>query len=163
MAQGDDVINPVVSFPTPPPQPSNLPRLQSTTTKKSNHDLVSHQYIAKPHIIITIMSSDHPEIPTLHSKAEYLRAVMYEGVTILEGTATWCKNCHIIAPEVAKMVTEYPNVKFYTYDVEECEDIAQELGVRSMPTFSVFKDGDIMEGVTGAKPKEIRKAIEGCL
>ena len=99
------------------------------------------------------MSSDHPEIPTLHSKAEYLRAVMYEGVTILEGTATWCKNCHIIAPEVAKMVT----------DVEECEDIAQELGVRSMPTFSVFKDGDIMEGVTGAKPKEIRKAIEGCL
>ncbi|CAN9421075.1 unnamed protein product [Alternaria alternata] len=92
------------------------------------------------------MSSDHPEIPTLHSKAEYLRAVMYEGVTILEGTATWCKNCHIIAPEVAKMVTEYPNVKFYTYDVED-----------------VFKDGDIMEGVTGAKPKEIRKAIEGCL
>lgn len=109
------------------------------------------------------MSSDHPEIPTLHSKAEYLRAVMYEGVTILEGTATWCKNCHIIAPEVAKMVTEYPNVKFYTYDVEECEDIAQELGVRSMPTFSVFKDGDIMEGVTGAKPKEVRSAIERCL
>ncbi|KAI4664534.1 uncharacterized protein J4E88_010678 [Alternaria novae-zelandiae] len=96
-------------------------------------------------------------------QAEYLKAVMYEGVTILEGTATWCKNCHIVAPEVAKMVAEYPNVKFYTYDVEECEDIAQELGVRSMPSFSVFKDGDIMEGVTGAKPKEVRRAIEGCL
>ncbi|KAI4942455.1 hypothetical protein J4E91_010052 [Alternaria rosae] len=107
------------------------------------------------------MTSETPTIPTLHSKAEYLKAVMYEGVTILEGTATWCKNCHIVAPEVAKMVAEYPNVKFYTYDVEECEDIAQELGVRSMPTFSVFKDGDIMEGVTGAKPKEVRKAIEG--
>jgi len=107
--------------------------------------------------------STTPSIPTLHTKAEYLKAVMYEGVTILEGTATWCKNCHIVAPEVAKMVAEYPNVKFYTYDVEECEDIAQELGVRSMPTFSVFKDGDIMEGVTGAKPKEVRRAIEGCL
>jgi thioredoxin 1 len=32
-----------------------------------------------------------------------------------------------------------------------------------MPTFSIFKDGDIQEGVTGAKPKEIRKAIEGCM
>ncbi|KAI4942376.1 hypothetical protein J4E86_010179 [Alternaria arbusti] len=74
--------------------------------------------------------STTPSIPTLHTKAEYLKAVMYEGVTILEGTATWCKNCHIVAPEVAKMVAEYPNVKFYTYDVEECEDIAQELGVR---------------------------------
>lgn len=29
-----------------------------------------------------------------------------------------------------------------------------------MPTFSIFKDGDIMDGVTGAKPKELRKAIE---
>ncbi|KAI4634307.1 uncharacterized protein J4E87_001480 [Alternaria ethzedia] len=109
------------------------------------------------------MTSSTPSIPTLHTKAEYLKAVMYEGVTILEGTATWCKNCHIVAPEVAKMVAEYPNVKFYTYDVEECEDIAQELGVRSMPSFSVFKDGDIMEGVTGAKPKEVRRAIEGYL
>jgi thioredoxin 1 len=84
-------------------------------------------------------------------------------VTILEGTATWCKQCKVIAPEVAKMVDEYPNVKFYLYDVEECEDVAQELGVRSMPTFSIFKDGDIQNGVTGAKPKEIRKAIEACL
>jgi thioredoxin 1 len=59
-----------------------------------------------------------PEIPTLHSKAEYLKAVMYEGVTILEGTATWCQQCKVIAPEVAKMVGEYPNVRStipYTY------------------------------------------------
>jgi thioredoxin 1 len=103
-------------------------------------------------------------IPTLHDKASYLRAVNSNpGVTVLQGTATWCKNCHIIAPEVQKMVSEYPNVKFYLYDVEECEDIAHELGVSQMPTFSIFKDGDIQEGVTGARPKEIRKAIEGCL
>ncbi|OAK94719.1 thioredoxin-like protein [Phaeosphaeriaceae sp. SRC1lsM3a] len=107
--------------------------------------------------------SPTPTIPTLHSKADYLKAVMYEGVTILQGTATWCQNCKVIAPEVAKMVEEYPNVKFYTYDVEECEDIAQELGVSQMPTFSVFKDGDIQEGVTGARAKEVRKAIEGCM
>ena len=60
------------------------------------------------------------------------------------------------------MVEEYKDkeVKFYTYDVEKTEDIAHELGVRQMPTFSIFKDGDIMGGVTGAKPKEVRKAIE---
>lgn len=50
-----------------------------------------------------------PEIPTLKSRAEYLKAVMYEGVTILEGTATWCEKCKQVAPEVAKMVEEYPN------------------------------------------------------
>jgi thioredoxin 1 len=61
------------------------------------------------------------------------------------------------------MVSEYPSAKFYLYDVEACEDVAQELGVRSMPSFSIFKDGDIQEGVTGAKPKEVRRAIENCL
>ncbi|KAH7080724.1 thioredoxin-like protein [Paraphoma chrysanthemicola] len=141
--------------------PSHLPR-QSTVILKSSlchaHNLFSVDLLLK-----TSNTMSAPEIPALHSKAEYLKAVMYEGVTILEGTATWCQNCKVIAPEVAKMVAEYPNVKFYTYDVEECEDIAQELGVSQMPTFSIFKDGDIQEGVTGAKPKEIRKAIEGCL
>lgn len=58
------------------------------------------------------------------------------------------------------MVSEYPDVKFYTYDVEETPDIAQELGVSQMPTFSVFKDGDIMEGVSGARAAEVRKVIE---
>ncbi|KAJ4303308.1 hypothetical protein N0V90_002201 [Kalmusia sp. IMI 367209] len=102
-------------------------------------------------------------IPKLDSKAAYLKAVMYEGVTILEGTATWCAQCKAIAPEVQKMVGEYSDAHFYTYDVEETPDIAQELGVSQMPTFSVFKDGDIQEGVTGAKPKELRKAIEANL
>ena len=65
-----------------------------------------------------------PEIPALHSKAEYLRAVMYEGVTILEGTATWCQQCKVIAPEVAKMVGEYPNVRsILPYLISEEVDI----------------------------------------
>lgn len=104
-----------------------------------------------------------PEIPTLHSKADYLKAVMHEGITILEATATWCASCKAVAPHVASMAAEYPSVKFYTYDVDECEDIAQELGVRQMPTFSIFKDGDIQEGVTGPRIAEVRKKVEACL
>jgi thioredoxin 1 len=102
-------------------------------------------------------------IPVLDSKAAYLKAVMYEGVTVLEGTATWCAQCKAVAPEVAKMVEEFPDVHFFTYDVEKTPDIAHELGVSQMPTFSVFKDGDIQEGVTGARVKEVRKVVEGCL
>ncbi|KAF2178444.1 thioredoxin-like protein [Zopfia rhizophila CBS 207.26] len=109
------------------------------------------------------MAVSEKKIPALDSKTAYLKAVMYEGVTVLEGTATWCSQCKAIAPEIQKMVEEYPDVHFFTYDVEETPDIAHELGVSQMPTFSVFKDGDIMEGVTGAKPKEVRKAIEGNL
>lgn len=58
------------------------------------------------------------------------------------------------------MLSEFPDVKFYTYDVEETPDIAQELGVSQMPTFSVFKDGDIQDGVTGARAADLRKVIK---
>jgi thioredoxin 1 len=29
-----------------------------------------------------------------------------------------------------------------------------------MPTFTIFKDGDIMEGISGARAKALREAIE---
>lgn len=51
---------------------------------------------------------------------------------------------------------------FYNYNVEVADDIAQELGVSQMPTFTIFKDGDLVEGVTGAKGAALEKAISGC-
>ena len=88
---------------------------------------------------------------------------MYEGVTVLQSTAPWCENCKAIAPEVQKMATEYPDVHFFTYDIDECDDVAHELGVSQMPSFSFFKDGDVQMGVSGAKAKEVRKAVEECV
>lgn len=52
--------------------------------------------------------------------------------------------------------------RFYTYNTEEAEDIAQELGVNMMPTFHIFKDGDVMDSVTGAKGAALEKAIKEC-
>jgi thioredoxin 1 len=52
--------------------------------------------------------------------------------------------------------------RFYKYDTEESEDIAQELGVNMMPTFHIFKDGDVMDSVTGAKGAALEKAIQEC-
>ena len=52
--------------------------------------------------------------------------------------------------------------RFYKYDTDEADDIAHELGVNMMPTFHIFKDGDVMESVTGAKGAQLEKAIQGC-
>ena len=54
------------------------------------------------------------------------------------------------------------NNRFYKYDTEESEDIAQELGVNLMPTFHIFKDGDVVDSVTGAKGAQLEKAIKEC-
>jgi thioredoxin 1 len=105
-------------------------------------------------------STEQPSIPVLETKNAYVKAMNAEGLTIIEGTAAWCPQCKAIAPEVAKMAAEFPKAKFYTFDVEENPDVAQELGVSVMPTFTIFKDGDLMESVSGAKAKALREAVE---
>lgn len=96
----------------------------------------------------------------LANRNAYLKAVMYEGVTILEGTTTWCPQCKAIQPFVDQMMKKYPDARFYKYDVDQADDIAQELGARTVPSFNVFKDGDIVDGFSGNKPTELEKAIK---
>ncbi len=59
-----------------------------------------------------------------------------------------------------KLQKKYPDARFYKYDTDHAPDIAQELGVNAMPTFHIFKDGDVSESVTGAKGAALEKAIK---
>ena len=54
----------------------------------------------------------------------------------------------------------YPNARFYKLDVDEVPDVAQELGIRAMPTFLLFKNGDKVAEVVGANPKALEAAIK---
>lgn len=51
-------------------------------------------------------------------------------------------------------------MRFYKIDVDEVPDVAQELGIRAMPTFQIFKDGAKVEEVVGANPKALEAAIQ---
>ena len=61
------------------------------------------------------------------------------------------------------MSNEYTNAKFYKIDVDEVSDVAQELGIRAMPTFLLFKDGEKVAEVVGANEKALKAAIENNL
>ena len=76
---------------------------------------------------------------------------------VIDCMATWCAPCKIIAPEVVKMSNAYPSARFYKLDVDEVPDVAQELAVRAMPTFLVFRDGEKVGEVVGTN----MKALEG--
>lgn len=58
---------------------------------------------------------------------------------------------------------KYPNARFFKLDVDEVPDVAQELGIRAMPTFLLFKGGDKVAEVVGANPKALEAAIQANL
>lgn len=95
----------------------------------------------------------------LRTLPEYLKASNADGTVILEATATWCSQCKAIAPFVEKLITKYPEAKFYKYDTDSAGDIAQELGVSQMPVFHIFRDGDLEDTISGARGSVLEEAI----
>lgn len=74
--------------------------------------------------------------------------------------ATWCGPCKVIAPHIVTMSKNYPGAAFFKLDVDEVPDVAQELGVRAMPTFMVFKNGEKVGEVVGANQKALEALVE---
>ena len=77
--------------------------------------------------------------------------------------AVWCGPCKVIAPKIVAMSKDLPNVRFYKIDVDELPELAQELGVRAMPTFILIQNGEKVGEVVGANEKAIRASIEKAL
>jgi len=97
------------------------------------------------------------------SKAEFDSAIKGNKVVVLDAFATWCGPCKVIAPTVAKFSEEYTGAHFIKLDVDEVPDVAQELSIRAMPTFLVFKDGEKINEIVGANPKALLAAIEAAV
>ena len=54
----------------------------------------------------------------------------------------------------------YTNARFYKVDVDELPTVAQQLEIRAMPTFVIFKDGKSVKTVVGANPAAVEDAIK---
>jgi thioredoxin-like negative regulator of GroEL len=54
---------------------------------------------------------------------------------------------------------KYTDARFYKFDVDAVPDLAHELSIRAMPTFTIFKDGELHKTVVGANPKVLEAAI----
>ncbi|KAM4060522.1 thioredoxin domain-containing protein [Hirsutella rhossiliensis] len=51
-------------------------------------------------------------------------------------------------------------VHFVKFDVDRLPQVTQELGVRAMPTFVMFKDGVTAGEVVGADPRKLAAALK---
>lgn len=68
--------------------------------------------------------------------------------------AEWCGPCKMIAPILSEIAAEKAGqVTIAKLNVDDHGDIAQRYGVMSIPTLLVFKDGNLVKTMVGAKGK----------
>ena len=68
--------------------------------------------------------------------------------------AEWCGPCKMIAPVLDELASEYDGrVKIGKVNIDEDQSLAQEYGVRAIPTLLVFKDGQVAEQIVGLRSK----------
>ena len=68
--------------------------------------------------------------------------------------AEWCGPCKQIGPALEELSAEYEGkVKIVKVNVDENPNAAAAVGVRSIPALFMFKDGEVVSNMMGAKPK----------
>ena len=64
--------------------------------------------------------------------------------------AEWCGPCKSMHPIFTRMAKKYKSVRFARVYVDNAQDIAMRYGVQSIPTFIMFKNGEVANTMVGA-------------
>ena len=84
---------------------------------------------------------------------------------VVDFWATWCGPCRMIAPIVEELAKEYDGkINVGKCDVEECDELAAEFGIRNIPTLLFFKNGQVGDKMVGAVSKaKLQEKFESIL
>ena len=81
--------------------------------------------------------------------------IQNDKVTLIDLWAEWCGPCRMMTPVVEELAKEYKDrVVVGKLNVDDNPEVPTQYNVRGIPTFLLFKNGELKEKIVGAQSKK---------
>ena len=90
----------------------------------------------------------------IHANEENFNDLIMNGKVLVDFFATWCGPCKMLTPILEELASDRSDTKIVKVDVDECEGLARQFGVMSIPTLIQFDNGKIVDKKEGFQSKE---------
>jgi len=77
-----------------------------------------------------------------------------EKTVLVDFWAAWCGPCRMLSPVIDEIAQERNDIKVCKVNIDEASDLASKYGVMSVPTLIIFNNGEIINQLIGAVPKD---------
>ncbi len=96
-------------------------------------------------------------MPRTLTDKSFHRYVLTNGKpVIVQFQTAWCGNCHIMAPIIEELATEFEGqIRFYKMDADTSKEITQQYGIKELPTLLFFRNGEEVDRIIKAVPKQV--------
>ena len=91
---------------------------------------------------------------SIKNNAELKSLMNSQDLIVLDFYADWCGPCQQLLPRLEQLEKENSDVTFVKVNVDQSRELAQDFGIRSIPTLVMISDGKITDKLTGLHSNE---------
>ena len=123
--------------------------------KKKKLEQLKRRYIERG----SNMEENLPNTPIHITDADINENIKKYQTIVVDCWAPWCGPCRMVGPIVEDLAKEMQGkIVFGKLNVDENQVTSAKYGIMSIPTLLVFKNGNLVDRIIGAMPKEVLKA-----